>query len=349
MSRIEAIPGLDAGTYQKHALHGGPSSVPTGRSSELADRAPVWVEKNCYVDLWIEALHALRLEPLAMLPFTLAVDFEGDQWTFFKPSLDELRELYGIDVQELTVWRPLMAHAVEHLGAGKLVSTETDAFWLPDTAGTDYRTQHSKTTILLASIDVQARQLGYFHNAAYFELSGEDFGQLFRLDAAPDPQFLPLYAESVRLDRLVRHAPVELATRSFALLRRHVERRPLSNPFHRFATRFALELPQLQAAGLPYYHAWAFASVRQAGSAFDLLATHLRWQAGFGRPGLITAADSFDVIAEGSKALILKGARAVHAGRPFDASPLFDSMARAWDSGMASMTEILGPVTSIHQ
>ena len=69
-SRMQVIAGLDPAAYQRHSLHG---------------EQRIWVEKNCYVDLWIELLHALRLEPLAMLPFTLAIDFEGDQWTFFKP------------------------------------------------------------------------------------------------------------------------------------------------------------------------------------------------------------------------------------------------------------------------
>ena len=76
---------------------------------------------------------------MAIMPFTLAIDFEGDQWTFFKPPHDELRDLYGIDVQELNCWRPLIDHAEEHLAAGKLISTEADAWWLPDIAGTDYR------------------------------------------------------------------------------------------------------------------------------------------------------------------------------------------------------------------
>jgi Domain of unknown function (DUF1839) len=345
MSRVEAIAGLAAETFQRHSLHGGPPTDQGIARGDGADRPPVWVEKNCYIDLWIEALHALRLEPLAMLPFTLAVDFEGDQWTFFKPSLEELRDLYGIDVQELTVWRPLVEHAVEHLSAGKLVSTEADAFWLPDTAGTDYRNQHSKTTILLNSIDVDARRLGYFHNAGYFELAGEDFSQLFRLERPLDAEFLPLLAELVRIDRLVRHPPNELATRSFALLRRHFDRRPATNPFHRFAERFARDLPELQTAGLPYYHAWAFASIRQAGAAFDLLAANLRWQAGFGRPELIAAAECFDAIAEGNKALILKGARAVNSGRPFDAAPIFEGMAAAWDRGMALLDGALAPAS----
>ncbi|HEX8109631.1 MAG TPA: DUF1839 family protein, partial [Kofleriaceae bacterium] len=115
---------LDATRHARHALHAD-------------DRA--WVEKNCYVDIWIEVIHALGCEPLAIAPFVVALDFEGDQWTFFKPPHDELRELYGIDVQELNCWRPLVEHAVEHVGAGKLISTEADAWWLPDVAGTDYR------------------------------------------------------------------------------------------------------------------------------------------------------------------------------------------------------------------
>ena len=37
----------------------------------------------------------------------------------------------------------MVDHLVEHVAAGKLVSTEADAFWMPDTAGTDYHRQHT--------------------------------------------------------------------------------------------------------------------------------------------------------------------------------------------------------------
>jgi Domain of unknown function (DUF1839) len=328
MSRIEVIPGLSAAAYQRHALH-SPQSV--------------WLEKNCYGDLWIELLHALGQEPLAMLAFTLAVDFEGDQWTFFKPSLEELRALYGIDVQELTIWRPLLEHSLEHLSAGKFISTEADAFWLPDTAGTDYRIKHSKTTIVLASLDLPARQLGYFHNAGYFELSGEDFQQLFRLDAEADPTFLPLYAELVRTDNMRQQEPAALAAHAWHLLQRHFDRRPNSNPFIRFGARFAHDLPALQTKGMAYYHSWAFASIRQAGAAFDLAAAHLRWLAEFGHPALNPCADCFDAIAQANKVLILKGARAVNSGRALDASALLNEMAQAWEKGMHLLQQELKP------
>ena len=228
-----------------------------------------------------------------------------------------------------------------HLSAGKIISTEADAFWLPDTAGTDYRSKHSKTTIMLASLDVQSRQLGYFHNTSYFELAGEDFTQLFRIGANPDPAFLPLFAELVRIDKVLRRPAAELALCSFNLLRRHFHRRPETNPLRRFGDRFARDLSGLQAGGLLHYHAWAFATIRQAGAAFDLAATNLRWQTGFGHPELRAVAECFDIIAQGNKALILKGARAVNSGRALDATQLFAEMAQAWDRGMALLADCL--------
>jgi hypothetical protein len=319
MSVIEVFPGLRQATYRGHRLHG----------EQMA-----WTEKNCYSDFWIELLHVLELEPCALFPFTLALDFEGDQWTFFKPPLEELRDLYGIGVQELTVWRPLIEHAVEHLGSGKLIATEADSFWLPDTAGTDYRSHHAKTSILLARLDTDAGELGYFHNASYFELSGEDFVQLFRMAPLPGSTDLPFFAELVRIDRLEKRSEADLAARSLDLLRRHLARRPPTNPFACFGDRFAQDFPYLHAGGLPRYHAWAFASIRQAGAAFELAAANLRWLARLGSPGLATAADAFDTISQANKALILKGARAINSGRLVDAAPLVAEMAQAWDRGM---------------
>ena len=69
-------------------------------------------------------------------------------------------------------------------------------------------------------------------------------------------------------------------------------------PFRRFGSRFAEDIPKLQANGLLYYHAWAFASVRQAGAAFELAAANLRWQAGFDHPGLVAVADCFEAISQ---------------------------------------------------
>ena len=313
MSRVAVLPALKAADHSGHALHG-------------TDR--IWVEKNCYADLWIELLHALELEPCAALSFVFSMDFEGDQWTFFKPPLADLRALYGIDVQELTVWRPVVDHAAEHLGSGKLLSVEVDAFWLPDTAGTDYRHSHGKTTIVFNELDLETRRLGYFHNAGYYELGGEDFAQLF--DVAPA---LPPYAELIRIDRVVRRPEAQLRAISAALRSEHLAWRPRSNPIARFRARFEADLPGLQRDGLAHYHLYAFAGIRQVGAGCELAADYLRWAFPHDAE---PAAASFELIAQHSKTLILKAARAVNSGRSLDASVLFDEMAAAWDRGMAA-------------
>ena len=322
MSRIQLLPGLSAGAYQRHMLHAD------GR---------LWIEKNCYVDVCIELLHALGLEPLAVMGATVCVDFEGDNFTFFKPSHDELRVLYGVDVQELNVWRPLVEHATEHLGSGKFISTEADSFYLPDTEGTDYRRHHVKTTIILADLDVEASRLGYFHNAAFHCLEGDDFERLFqRADA--DATVLPLFAELVRVDRLVHRSPNELARMARALLVKHVERRPVANPVTSFRHRFERDLESLQRQGLTHYHAWAFATLRQMGSAYELLALHLRWliDAGHGE-GMGAAADDFERLSAVAKTLVLKVARAVSTGKALDASAAFNDMALAWERGTGAL------------
>lgn len=325
LTRATALPGLDPATYARHALHGEDA---------------VWPEKNCYIDLWIELVHALGGDPHAMLGVCLPIDFEGDQWTFFKPSHDELRSLYGIDVQELTVWRPLAEHAIEHLSAGKLISVEADAFWLPDTAGTDYRSKHTKTTIVLADIDLAARRLVYFHNAGCFALEGEDFVQTFRLDRPHDPAYLPLFAEIVRTDRLQRRPDADLRHLARAALPGLLDRRPPTNPVRRFEQRFAAELPGLRAHGLDHYHAWAFAGTRQLGAAFELAARWVAWMAPPESADAAAAAQSFGSIGLSAKSLILKGARAVMNPKPADLTALFGSMADEWEQGFSALERL---------
>ena len=54
------------------------------------------------MDVWIEVLHALGLDPVAASAFTLSCDFEGDQWTFFKYPPEDLRALFGIEAVSYT-------------------------------------------------------------------------------------------------------------------------------------------------------------------------------------------------------------------------------------------------------
>ena len=88
-----------------------------------------WTETNCYVDLWIEVLHALGLDAGAAGACTLSTRFEGDQWTFLKYPPEDLRALYGIEVSELNVWRPVLDHVVEHLALGNLLTVEVAGWY----------------------------------------------------------------------------------------------------------------------------------------------------------------------------------------------------------------------------
>jgi hypothetical protein len=197
MSRVSVL-HLDHAKYQPHSFH---------REDRL------WIEKNCYIDVWIEVLHAQGLDPAAMLPFVVALDFDGDQWTFFKPSHADLYDLYGVDVQELNVWRPLIKHAEQHVSDGRLVFTEADAFFLPDTQGTDYKNQHTKTTIVIETIDVEAKKPNTSTTRAP-QLEGATSTELDRLFLTLPTRIGPLFAEFVRPDRVEKRSPGDLAARS---------------------------------------------------------------------------------------------------------------------------------------
>ena len=296
-----------------------------------------WAETNCYVDVWLEILNTKKLDPAACLPMVLAVDFDGDQWTFFKPPHEDLFELYGVDVQELNVWRTLIENSTEQLRLGRLVLAESDAFYLPDTIGTDYRTKHTKTTIGIQEIDLGTQTLGYFHNAGYYRLTGEDFVKLFRQDSAPDPEFMPLFAEFIRFDRLIHRDPKELAAISKILAQKHLKRRPLTNPIRKFTPRFLLDVEALKCDGLARYHAYAFATLRQLGAAFELAAYYLSW---LGRNDQISHTEMVgdcEVISTTTKSLLMKTARAVNTRREVDLAPMLEELSSRWDSLMTSL------------
>ena len=103
MARIR---DLDPATYVRHTVH------QPGRT---------WAETNCYTDVVIELLHGLGLEPFAAMAFTLAVDFDVDQWTFFKFHPADVERLYGLGIHELAPWRPLAEHVEAHVAAGRPV------------------------------------------------------------------------------------------------------------------------------------------------------------------------------------------------------------------------------------
>lgn len=318
---------LDSAAYVPHELHG-------------PDR--VWPETNCYVDLWIELLHSLHMDPCAMLAFTIAMDFEGDQWTFFKPSLSDLYALYGIDVQELTIWRPLPVHVTEQVSLGRPVLVEVDAFFLPDTQGVSYGIHHTKTTVAISSIDLAGRTLGYFHNAGFYELGGTDFEGIFGdNDPASSRVTLAPYTETAKLDRLVRRSEKDLRKMADDLTSIHLQRRPCSNPVARFRKRFEQDVAWLSEQDMTVFHQYAFATVRQCGACAELASSFLVWMnATCGDRS--SAAEHFGTIAASAKALQFKLARAVSTRRPTDLATPLDIMEGSWDAAMSDLDRRYG-------
>jgi hypothetical protein len=316
----------DPATYRPHPVH-------------AADRT--YRETNCYSDVLIELLHARGDEPLAAMGATVRLDFEGDQWTFFKPAPGDLEQLFGLDVHEMQPYRPLPDQIAEQLAQGRTIVVELDAFHLPDTAATSYRSAHVKTTVIAEAIDRDAQVLHYFHNAGLYRLDGEDYRGVFRLDGAgdgtggADSAILPPYTELARFDAGPRLQGEELHAAARELLRRHLARRPQSNPFARFGEALARDLPGLLAGDAAGYHAYAFATVRMVGSGFELLAAQARWLLGDEAAADVVAATGR--IVDGTRLLSLKLARR----RPFDPAPVIADLADAWDRATGGLDAAL--------
>lgn len=311
---------LDPQTYQRHSVH----------SDER-----IWAETNCYVDVWIELLHALRYEPLAAMPFTFAIDFEGDQWTFFKFPLMDLTELFGVDVQELAIWRSLASHIEEQVGRGRPVLVELDSFYLPDTTGTAYKAAHVKTTVAVTDIDVANARLGYFHGQGFFNLAGDDFLDVLRLRGPNDPGMLPPYVEFVKIRDGARSGDA-LVSASLALLQKHLSLVPDTNPFVGFEARFKQDLESLLRQDLETFHQYSFATLRQYGACYELATSYLQWLARQGEVGLDEPMRAFHDLSEGAKTLQFQLARAMARRTPLDLSPL-NRMALRWESGIAAL------------
>jgi uncharacterized protein DUF1839 len=313
-TRMASLFGLDPATYRPHGLHAGER---------------VYLETNCYMDVIIELLHARGDEPLAAIGSTVRLDFEGDQWTFFKPDPGDLERLFGIDIHEMQPWRPIPIQIVELLETGRTLTVELDAWLLPDTAATSYRTEHVKTTVIPEAIDIDGERLRYFHNGSLYELGGDDFRGLFRLDGV-DPAMLPPYTELVRFDAGTRLRGDALRSASLDALRHHLAHAPSDDPFGRFGRRLAADLPGLLEGDAATYHAYAFATVRMAGAGFELLGSHVEWLLG---PSATPATDALGRVVEGAKLLGFRLARQ----RPFDPEPIVADMSLAWDEAITAL------------
>ncbi len=304
--------------YQPHLIH---------------TRERQWAETNCYVDVWIELLHAWGFDPIAAMPFTVAIDFEGDQWTFFKFPHTDLSDLYGLDVRELAIWQPLVEHVDQQVGLGRPVLIELDSYYLPDTQGTAYRCEHTKSTVAAIDIDIDHQRLGYFHGQGYYELHGDDFVNVFRLAGPPDPAMLPPYVEFVKRRPNRAATGRSLVDTSVSLLKQHLTMIPEANPFEKFKPRFAADLDWLNNESLEVFHQYSFATLRQFGASYEMAALYLDWLAAHDVAGLEVARDAFNQLSTGAKTMQFQLARAMTRKKPLSLTPI-DDMASAWQTAM---------------
>jgi uncharacterized protein DUF1839 len=309
---MQSLLGLDPATYEPHPLHADERAYP---------------ETNCYADILIELLHARGDDPLAVLGRSVRTDFEGDQWTFFKPDPHDLEMLFGLDIHEVQPYRSLPDQIAEQIAAGRTLIVELDSWYLPDTHATAYRREHVKSSAIMEGIDPDAKRLHYFHNQSLYALEGEDYDGALRLLLTPGDDHLPPYAEIVRFDAGPALAGEELRAAARSLFREHVRRRPETNPFTRFAAALEKDLPRLLEQSHGDYHAYAFATVRMAGSAFELCSSHVDWLFGADAQA---AREALGSIVGGSKALSFKLARR----KAFDPQPLVGQLGEAWDEAM---------------
>ena len=309
---------LDPNRYDRHVIHAG-------------DRQ--WAETNCYVDVWIELLHAWKFDPIAALPFTLSIDFEGDQWTFFKFPLSHLDDLYSLDVQELAIWHPLERHLEEQVGMGRPVLVELDSYFLPDTAGTSYQREHVKSTVAVIAMDVLNHSMGYFHGQGYYHLSGDDFDNILHRNGKPHPSVLPPYVEIVK--RRTRSAPSgdALTQASLDRLREVLKKLPDTNPFEKFRPKFESDLTWLADRPIETFHQYSFATLRQFGACYELTTTYLRWLLERGVTGLDRAIGLFESLSNGAKTMQFQLARALARKRSMDLAAV-DQMAETWQVAM---------------
>jgi hypothetical protein len=176
-------------------------------------------------------------------------------------------------------------------------------------------------------------------------LEREDFAGMLAMDNTA-PRLAP-HVESVKFPpRLRRHRRAVVGT-SVELLRTHLARCPDENPFQRYAATFANDLASLGGQPLTRFHAYAFATLRQCGAAFDLACAYLHWLQSHGEPELEQIATNCAVIASTAKALQLKTARFVSTGRAFDPSPLLDTMAVTWETVVSALSVRYGAL--VHQ
>ena len=310
-----------------YALHGG---------------NPVWSHANRHIDLWIELLHGWELEPIAALPFTVSLDFEGDQFTSSNIPCADLEQLYGIVKDELSTYGRLEAHVAAQTNRGNVVLLEVDNYQLPQPPGA-YRRQHARSCIAIDVLVPEATAVGYYHTDGYHTASGDDYVSIFRAPdsesswgAASFPQ-----AEVVRR-RFAALAEDALVRASMDLLRSHLARRPRENPIKAFRGAFPAHLEQLMARGEPNFQVYAASVLRQLGANFELMGRYVRWLVMNGQVLPDTVAEACYTMASEAMVMQFRLMRAVISHKPDGCQDCLDQLEAAYQGTVPALATCFG-------
>ena len=296
-----------------------------------------WPQSNCSLDLWIGYLHSLGLAPEALMGALVQLDYEGDQFTFCKFDAGDLSRMHGLVLRELALYDRLQDHIVTQVARGHLVLVELDGYHLPDTAGTSYQREHSKTTVGIQAIDPQRQTLSYFHNSGFYTLAGADYAALFAVDAQ-DRQatgaLLPYTEYLLSKQPALQGEALKQAARQ--ALHQHVGLAPTENPFRVYQRQYDADLARVIARGNDYFHLYAFNHFRQFGSVSGLLEAFFRW---LGDEALQPLALHCEQIAAKAKLMQFRVVRAVARQRPDDSGLILSDIATHWDAVMAALRQ----------
>jgi hypothetical protein len=301
----------------------------------LHARDRTYAASGCYIDLVIELLHWRGLDPLAMLGSLVRLEWEGGGFTYLKPRFEDLDILYGVDVHELLLYKPLPEHIAEQFAHGHFVLFEADTFYLPDMAGIAYHAEHAKGAVLATSIDLAAERMRYFHGTGHHEVDGEDYRGVFHALPHFTDDVVDHYAELVVFRRCPGATDSErLRGLAGELLVRHAARRPEQNPFLAWGESLGADLERLAALEREPTQGYAFVSARMAGSTSELLADHLEWLLG---PAGAAPATPLRRISEGCRTMTFRLSRR----RPFDYAPAIEGLAADWAESMDALAPAL--------
>ena len=190
----------------------------------------------------------LRLRAAGRLRPPGRMDFEGDQWTFFKPPPEDLERLFGVDIHEMQPYRPLPLQIAEQIERGRTIIVELDSLvparhrlhQLPRRARQDLGGRRRDRP--------RGETLRYFHSAGLFRAQRRGLPR--RLPARRDSRTTCCRRtpSSSASTPAARWRARQLRAAARALLADTSSGARASNPFERFGAAARPELPELLEA-----------------------------------------------------------------------------------------------------